>query len=370
MFVLSLFGFLQLMGCCVHQIDWSLQPGAGDPEIQAILRKVSRLEKIVGMGAGIVRPTGDADIAVVGWNKAGEETPIGLNDLWHICSCSKAMTATLAAKLIEEGKLQWHTTLAEVFPKVAERLDPDKRDITLEQLLSHRSGLCHSPSLHLYYFNRWGSPAGQRKAVLRHLSGTKLVGPPGGQASYSNFGYILAGAMIEQVTGLPFEDVMHTRLFKPLDMLGAEFEGTRPYGTGGVLWPHKTFRCPTPRWMVTGDPPFLSPAGGVRCSLGDWARFLRQHLVGETGGSGYLQAETFRELHRSHGDNSALGWGVHQQDGADGTELGHIGSNGLNLSIVSVAPQKGFAVFVCANQGGCGKSVREVFDRLVDLASN
>ena len=54
----------------------------------------------------------------VGVRKYGDPTPVTTNDLFHIGSCTKSMTATLAAILIEEGKLRWNTTIAEVFPEL------------------------------------------------------------------------------------------------------------------------------------------------------------------------------------------------------------------------------------------------------------
>jgi len=370
-FALSLFGFLQLLSGCAHQNDWALQPGSGDPDIQAILRDVSYRYKIVGMGAGIVRPTGETDIAVVGWNKAGDEVPIELNNLWHLGSCSKAITATLAAKLVEEGKLHWHSTLAEVFPGLAEKLDPAKRGITLEQLLSHRSGLSRDPSLLVYVSNLWQSPSRQRFAVLRQVPRAKLVGPPDAQYAYSNFGYILAGTMIETVTGQQFEDVMRTQLFEPLNMQSPEYEGTHAYGKNGVIWSHKSSGRPVPRSIASiGDPPSLRPAGCIRSSLCDWARFIWHHLVGETDGSDYLLAESFCELHRSRGDNYALGWRILKSDLGDSTLLKHAGSNRLNYAAVWVAPRREFAVFACANQGKSRQAIDDVVSRLIDLVSN
>lgn len=371
-----IFAILVLCGCVPHN-DWTRQPGAGDPRIQEILRDVSCRHRIVGMGAGIVRPTGKPNIAVVGWNKAGEETPIGPNDLWHIGSCSKAMTATLAAKLVEEGKLHWHTTLAEVFPEMAKKLDPAKRGITLDQLLSHRSGLREDPSLLVYAFNLLGSPTGQRLAILRQVPGARLVGPPGTKYSYSNFGYTVAGAMIEKITDQQFENVMKVHLFEPLDMRSGGYEGEHSYGKCGVIWSHWPSGQPVSPWIKPfNDPPSIHPAGSIRCSLSDWARFIQHHLVGAIGSSNYLQAKTYRELHRSRGDDYALGWFVSQCDWANGTVLQHTGSNGWNCSLVWIIPHKDLAVFVCTNRGKCRKMMEEVAGRLVDqvcgtnLASN
>ena len=366
--LLALAAILLLPMACAREVPGTGFPGAGDPEIQAILREVASRHQVVGLGAGIVRPAGDAATAVVGWSRAGGATRIGLDDLWHIGSCTKAMTATLAAKLVEEGTLSWQTTVGEVFPELASTLGGTKRGITLEQLLSHRAGLPreygHSPFLLLR------SPTGQRLSVLRQLPSTELVAEPGVRYSYSNFGYSVIGAMVERRAGRPFEDVVRTRLFAPLQMTRTEYEGDHVFGRGGVIWSHRPDGTPVGRWFrPVNDTGALHPAGSVRASLGDWARFLRHHLVGEAGGSDYLRADTYRELHRSRGEEYALGWAVFERDWGGGTVLQHAGSNGWNYSLVWVAPRKGFAVFSCVNQGDRRKVLDEITDRLLALVA-
>ena len=77
----------------------------------------------------------------MGTRRAGVNIPVTINDRFHLGSDTKAMTSLLAAMLVEEGKLRWNTTLAEVFPELAEKMDAGFRNVTLEQLLSHTSGI-------------------------------------------------------------------------------------------------------------------------------------------------------------------------------------------------------------------------------------
>ena len=63
------------------------------------------------------------DRAAVGVRKLGDPTPVTINDQFHIGSCTKSMTATLAAMFIEENKLRWDTTIAEVFPELKGKMD-------------------------------------------------------------------------------------------------------------------------------------------------------------------------------------------------------------------------------------------------------
>src|ERR1700749_1008192 len=73
----------------------------------------------------------------VGVRKFGDTVPVTTNDVFHIGSCTKSMTATLAAILIEEGKLRWDTTIAEVFPELKGVMDKRYEAVNVEQLLHH-----------------------------------------------------------------------------------------------------------------------------------------------------------------------------------------------------------------------------------------
>ena len=73
--------------------------------------------------------------------RLGTDTPVTINDRFHIGSDTKAMTALLAGMLVEEGKFRWNTTVGEIYPELVDKMSKGVKDITLEQLLSHTSGI-------------------------------------------------------------------------------------------------------------------------------------------------------------------------------------------------------------------------------------
>src|ERR1035438_6962503 len=83
--------------------------------------------------------------AALGVRKLGESAPVTTNDVFHIGSCTKSMTATLAAMLIEDGKLRWETTIADVYPELKGKLDKQYESVTVGQLLQHRGGVPGAP---------------------------------------------------------------------------------------------------------------------------------------------------------------------------------------------------------------------------------
>jgi CubicO group peptidase (beta-lactamase class C family) len=133
---------------------------------------------------------------VAGLRRTGG-TPITVNDRFHIGSCTKTMTATLAARLVEAEQLQWSDTLQVLFPK--HQIHPQFRNVTVEQLLRHERGVPsslpgHAQAVWRFMLSAWpGQHRSTRQAVSRRLL-TKGPLSPMGQFAYPNAGYMVLGA--------------------------------------------------------------------------------------------------------------------------------------------------------------------------------
>ncbi|HRJ11263.1 MAG TPA: serine hydrolase domain-containing protein, partial [Prosthecobacter sp.] len=177
---------------------------------------------------------------------------------------------------------------------------------------------------------------------------------PGERHEYSNFGYVLAGHMLEEVWRAPWEELMRRRLFAPLGIQNAGFGGT---GTPGKLdqpWPHNDKGEPMPgNGPLVDNPPVLGPAGTVHMALADWGLFLAEHLAGRAGRGRLLKtAAAYEHLHTAAqaGENYAFGWLASERPWG-GRVLNHAGSNTMNRSVTWLAPEKGFGVLACTNTG-------------------
>ena len=113
-----------------------------DPILQSVL---GRWDERFGMAAVVLR--GERVIAqgVAGVRKRGAGERVTLNDRFHLGSCGKAMTATLVAMLVEEGRLNWTTTLGKMFADKVKDMHPAWEKATLRQVLAHRAGLHRDP---------------------------------------------------------------------------------------------------------------------------------------------------------------------------------------------------------------------------------
>ncbi len=325
-------------------------PAAGDSALARILVEIRERHRVPAMGAAVVTSRGVEVLAVVGVRKAGTSVSVTTNDLWHLGSETKAMTATLVGRLVERGALRWETTVAEVFPEWSGEFQAEAGGITVRQLLAHRAGLPRNAD--------WGEasrsdpPSEQRLRVTRQALSRKPESPPGVKCAYSNLGYVVVGAMVERVTGRCWEEELRAEVFVPLGMKRVGFGGTGTVGAIDEPWGH-TASGPVPgNGPAVDNPPVLGPAGRVHASLSDWARFVADHLRGARGGPALLQPATYGSLHTPpDGGEHALGWMVLERDWGGGCVLHHTGCNTMHYANVWVAPQRDFAVLVCVNQG-------------------
>lgn len=331
-------------------------PAAGDQAVIDALKPIQHKYHVPAIAGAIVTSKGIVSCGVVGVRKSGTGIPATLDDKWHLGSDTKAMTATLVGRLVEEGTLNWDTTVTDVFPDLTSTFHPDMRSVTILQLLSHRAGL---PANLSRWSTIWfmtgarGTPSAQRAQALRQAFSKKPEFIPGSKFQYSNLGYVIAGAIIEKVTGMSWEEAIQDKVFKPLEMKSAGFGGTGMPGQIDQPWGHKATGRPVPANGPSIDnPPILGPAGRVHCTIQDWAKFVADQLRGARGEPALLKNSTYHVLHTPpFGGDYGLGWIVTKRDWGGGTVLNHGGCNTMNFANVWIAPEHDFAILICINQG-------------------
>lgn len=316
--------------------------------LKTLLDQTLRESDIPAFGATVVRPWGVEAIAVAGVRRFGGLEKVEVNDSWHIGSNTKAMTAALYARLADQGRVAWGATLNDLFPNLADTMDPVWRDITIEQLLWHRAGL---DDIAGYGKLVAGRKEKQPPPVQRmELARVKLSKPPAkavGEFVYSNFGYIIVGAAIERAIGDSWENIIEREVFEPLQMDEAGFgppQGTAPQGhriTGAAGKP-----CPVGDGSEADNAAALGPAGTVHLPLEDWSRFVRLFLDREQT---FLTQESMARLVTpANNSQYAMGWGV-LDDPLSGRILLHSGSNTLWLAHVEMALDFDVAFLITCN---------------------
>ncbi len=274
-------------------------------DLGPILEEIRKKHDLPALGGAIVHGDKVVAIGAAGVRKQGAKAAVTTRDLWHLGSCTKAMTSVLIAKLVEERRLSWDLTLERAFPELGRKMLPAYRKVTLEQLLRHRGGiidkLTSDPVLWRKLRQYRGPLPAIRKTLVQAVLKKPPVAKPGTKHVYSNAGYIIAGAIAEKVTGRPSEELMRQRIFRPLGMRGVGFGAP---GTTNKLvqpWGHLPRSGEKPMPVPPGprgdNPAALGPAGTVHATLEDWARFVSLHLRKGDGKKSFLKAKTLNRLH-------------------------------------------------------------------------
>ncbi len=344
-----------------------------DAAITARLEAIRANAKLPALGGAIVTSEGLEGAWVTGVRAAGHDEKVAVGDLWHLGSCTKSMTATLIALLVERGDLTWEMKLPELLPDLADSVHDDYVDVTLVELLTHRAGVPSDLSRDGLWGRCWkreGTPTEQRRMLTKTLLEWGPVHAPRTKYLYANAGFAIAGHVAETVMGKPYEALMQELLFSPLGITTAGFGA--PGTTAAPAAPSLPTVIDAPRGHdgagnpiepgpQADNPPAIAPAGTCHMSLADWGRYVSLHLRGAKGdvkvGDVTLHADTMKKLHTRFdgpGETYAMGWVVAKRDwaGGDGTCWWHNGSNTMWFCACWLAPNDGFAVLSTTNQVG------------------
>jgi D-alanyl-D-alanine carboxypeptidase len=330
---------------------------AGDGKLDLSLEYIRDKYNLPALGAMLIQGDEIVEMEAVGLRAIGYTQEVTVEDRWHLGSLTKAMTATLAARFVEKDQISWETTIAEVFPDLVGSIRSEYEDVRLDELLSHTAGimgdLTKVPSWSALWTDTDPLPVQRRRLTEEVLSLESEA--PRGTFLYSNAGYIVAGSMLEEITGESWEELITREVFTPL---GMESTGFGAPGSGGIPdepWGHQEIYFvlnavePGP---YADNPAAVGPAGTIHSTFEDYASFIIIHLAGARGESGFLSAETFLKLHTSVSDTDyALGWGIVERDWAGGAVLTHTGSNTLWFANVWIAPNRNFAMLAVSNFG-------------------
>jgi CubicO group peptidase (beta-lactamase class C family) len=344
------------------------------PSLASVLEPIRAKYQIPALAGAIFTTDGVVEMAAVGVRKSGATVPVTSDDLWHLGSDTKAMTATLAGTFVAAKKLSWDAKVVSFFPEIADRVPAVMKSVTLGQVLAHQAGLVEN--LDWNALSKRGSMTERRLAAAQAALTAPAYAP--GTFRYSNTDYVVVGAILEKISGKSWEDLMRERLFAPLGMGSAGFGGTGTVGQIDQPWPHLESGVPMPiNGPSVDNPEVMGPAGTVHCPMKDWAKFLVDQLRGGTGEEALLPNEIYQAMQTAAPpSNYAYGWGVTSRPWAGGKAVTHAGSNTMNFAVCWLAPARKFGVLVCCNRGGdiagkaCDAAASALIQRYLASAKN
>lgn len=304
--------------------------GAGDDRLSRLLVDFRGRFAVPAAGAALVARSGELAVEVIGARRRDATDSVGVDDQWHIGSCAKSITATLYACLVERGDAEWGAPIRDFFPDLTESVNAGWSEPTIDEVLVCRSGMdanLNRAQMVAAWEDTSKASEQRTRAVVSALSG-----PPRSRGSfrYSNLGYIVVGAAIDRLAGMPFEDSLNTEIFEPLGIT------TVGFGPPPDIWGHKPKiqlgsltagrgSPADPALPRSDNPAVMTPAGRLHMTLADWAKFQRVFL---NRGGDLLEPATIEHLLAippGKGNGMAMGWAP-----AAGLAEGSYGMQGSN----------------------------------------
>ncbi len=214
----------------------NLHPGLARPDPWTPLHQL--------LDDGVARGVFTAAVALVGWqgelkwqgaagrvSRASGAAAVTPATVFDLASLTKPLATALALLLlVADGKVSLATPLGEILP--ATWLPPDKRPLTLASLLAHRAGL---PAWRPFYQEVLAAPADARLSLLERLAAqVPLEYPPDTATLYSDLGYMLLKAVLEEVSGQDLDRLCRSCLYRPLGLAALGFNPRRQPGGAGL----------------------------------------------------------------------------------------------------------------------------------------
>jgi len=298
----------------VREVDLPPYPNVPHNELDKAILENMQKERIVGISAAVVNNGKVAWANGYGWSNIEQSIPAKPTTIYRIASISKTITATALMQLWEAGKFDLDSDIGIYLGYPVRNPHYPDIPITFRMLLTHTSGLLDTGG-YARAINSLQPPALQEILLPGKSSSTasNWAGfPPGSGYHYSNFGFGIIGCLIEILSGESFDRYTVNHIFKPLQMdasfVPADLEHYLDIAVlyeksgNGKFYPACDYypkNC-RPLRKVRRHPLgnyYIGPAGAVRTSALDLAKFMLAHLHrGNYGGVRILQPATVEQM--------------------------------------------------------------------------
>jgi CubicO group peptidase (beta-lactamase class C family) len=303
---------LLVMGRAPPGHEPSAETGLPD-DFAPLVRRLMARDQIPGVAVGVVERGHLSFARGFGYRDVEKHLPVTPDTLFALGSCSKAFTATAVALLADEGRIALDTPVRTYLPDFALLDAVASATLTPRDLLTHKSGL---PRHDLF----WYQAPFSRDELYGRLRFLEPSGPPRAQWRYNSLMFVVAGRIVEKVSGESWESFVASRILVPLDMrrtlLSAEaMEADADHASPYALRDGRVRKIPMLKGLSA-----IAPAGAVQTSVRDLARWLTFHA---TRSPQLLDEGMWRELHRPQAEmpesdrpevqqrSYALGW-IHE----------------------------------------------------------
>lgn len=313
---------------------------------QLVLWLTDEIERLEVPGAAIGVVSGDErfthGIGVANVDSGANFKP---STQFGIASLTKIFTANSLALLAQDGIVSLDDPVRKYIPEFGVEDTEASETVTIGHLLSHAGG----------WADTMEPTPGQDSLEWYAANMTQLpqIAPVGSHFSYSNSGFLLVGAVLENLTGIPYEEVIAESLLRPLSMQNSGFtvdsSSSRDMAIGHDFADDELVAIP-----LDDVPRAVAPAAGLYSTLDDMLMFVSAHASAESHELNRDALESMRQPHISGGsvgptvvDHIGIGWMVLEIDGE--TVLMSQGGDAGRMSAMIAVPSRQFGMVVFAN---------------------
>jgi len=329
-------------------------------EFDDYINKAIKEWEVPGLAIAIVKNDKVVFAKGYGVRKLGDPTPVDEKTMFAIGSASKAFTAAAVAMLVDEGKLKWDDPVTKNLPGF-QLFDPyATREMTVRDLLCHRSGLERGD------FLWYGSPY-SRDEIIKRVRYLKPSWSFRSLFGYQNIMYLTAGQTVAAASGKTWDDFIAQRIFKPLGMNASNTSIRDLSASGNVASPHTKIeeKVEVVPWRNIDN---IAPAGSINSNALDMAQWLRLQLGGgKFGNEQLISSGAVKEMHQAqtiirfeppwslimpqaHFLEYGLGWFLHDHAGRKVVQ--HGGNIDGMSALVAMIPEEKLGVVILTNMNG------------------
>ena len=312
-----------------------------------------------GLAVGVIEDGRVVAVETRGELATGGGEPVTPDALFKIASNTKAMTAAVLARLVDQGSLRWDDPVVRHLPQLRMHDSWVTANLQVRDLLIHNSGL----GLGAGDLMLWPEPNDFSRAdIIAGLQHLKPVTSFRSGYAYDNLLYVVAGEVAAAAGGAPYEALVRREVFAPLGMDGCRVGSWRSDQAGPLARPHR--RVEGRNWAQAADPEVVPDitsmaAGGIRCGLDDMLAWMQawldpsgpwlspqQRRAAWTAHMPMPISQRMRDWDNSHFSAYGHGWRLSDVDGQ--WKVAHTGTlDGMYSSLVMLPDSRnGFIILI------------------------
>lgn len=335
------------------------EPWAG---LDAYVEGAMRIWQVPGLALAVVRNDSVIFARGYGVRENGRPERVDERTIFAIGSASKAFTSAAIAMLVDEKKVSLDANPGLYLPGFQLYDAYATRELTVRDLLSHRSGLARGELA-------WYGSGFDRDEIVRRVRFLTPTWSFRSQFGYQNMMYITAGQVVAKVSGKTWDDFVRDRILAPLGMSSTSTSIGAVRGQPNVSSPHAVVND-TVKVIPWRDIDNAGPAGSINSNAVDMAQWVRLQLGrGSYGGKTLISPRLVDEMHQAqtvirtdsagraanpdtHLQAYGLGWFL--EDYRDRLVIHHGGNVDGFTSLVGMLPEEKFGVVILTSQNGSG----------------